>query len=165
MNNKWMNWIYDININDERERQEFTTILQDNHLIITILLLAASLISLVQDSFHHTLTFGTIALFLIMLASSVHLTQNIRILGLNRYYVYSEEEYKLTKRNVLRRHLFTSLFIALCWLSGTYSANLHLNAPIHFTIDNITGLIAFTGTYYFIGRHTKNKNIIKEYEE
>lgn len=164
MNNKWMNWFYDINLNDEREQQEFTHILQNNHLIISCLLFAASFISLIWDSFHETISFGTIALFLILFASAVHLSQNVRSFGLNRYYVYSEEEYRATEKKVMTNHLIITLFMALCWLFGTYCAKIASHHSLHFTVDNVIGLIVFTGCYYLFGRALKKQTIIKEYE-
>lgn len=95
---------------DEYQEKEINKKLALGCIFSFYLLIIFTAISLVVDTINHTISFGTIALFLLLEFISIYVFIGFRKSKVDTTECYSEEEYKLEIKKLKKSNLFGGIF-------------------------------------------------------
>ncbi|HHX68093.1 MAG: DUF3278 domain-containing protein [Miniphocaeibacter sp.] len=113
--NKFENFLYKRfigfnNNRDEYQEKEINKKLALGYIFAFYMILVLMMISFIIDTVNHTISFGTVALFLLLEFISLYIFIGIRKNKIDTTECYSQEEYRLAIKKLKKNSLFIGIF-------------------------------------------------------
>ena len=142
---------------DEYQQKMIYKILADANMMTFILLTVCMMISFIWDAWHHTVSLGTIFLFLIQQLNSYYILVKTKKFDVLQTEVFDEDSYKKELRKIKKSAILSGInwgIFMFAWMEFIFP--LILNEPIELKWFNVcvwfVASILFAGSMYAVGK-------------